>query len=63
MSDLALVLILLVAAVAMFAINRPRTDVVGLIMMTALPLIGVIDVREALAGLSDPNIVRSPLCS
>ena len=56
-TDLVLVLILLAAAVMMFAANRPRTDFVALIMMTALPLIGVIDVREALAGLSDPNIV------
>jgi len=32
-------------------------DVVALIMMTLLPLTGVIDVPEALAGLSDHNIV------
>ena len=56
-SALVLVLILSAAAIVMFAVNRPRTDVVGLIMMTALPLSGVIDVSEALAGLSDPNIV------
>lgn len=56
-ADLALVLILLAAAIVMFALNRPRTDVVGLIMMTALPLTGVISVREALAGFSDPNIL------
>ncbi|MGY4750813.1 SLC13 family permease [Pannonibacter sp. Q-1] len=57
MSALAQVLALLGAAVIMFAINRPRMDVVAVIMMTALPLTGVISMQEALAGLSDPNIV------
>jgi di/tricarboxylate transporter len=52
-----MVLILLGAAVVMFALNRPRMDVVAVIMMVALPLTGVITVPEALVGLSDPNIV------
>jgi di/tricarboxylate transporter len=56
-SDLALVLLLLAAAVAMFVINRPRMDVVALIMITALPLTGVITMGEALAGFSDGNVV------
>jgi len=56
-SELALVLALLAATIVMFAINRPRMDAVALIMMTTLPLTGVISVGEALAGLSDPNIV------
>jgi len=55
--DLAIVLGLLVAAIAMFALNKPRMDAVGLIMLTALPLTGVITMGEALAGFSDPNIV------
>jgi di/tricarboxylate transporter len=56
-TDLAIVLVLLVAAIVMFAINRPRMDAVALIMLTALPLTGVITMKEALAGFSDPNIV------
>jgi di/tricarboxylate transporter len=56
-SDLAMVLILLAAAIAMFAINKPRMDAVALIMLTALPFTGVISMGEALAGFSDPNIV------
>ncbi|HLT03170.1 MAG TPA: SLC13 family permease, partial [Geminicoccaceae bacterium] len=56
-TDLAIVLALLAAAVAMFALNRPRMDAVALIMMPTLPLIGVLDVTEALAGFSDPNVV------
>jgi di/tricarboxylate transporter len=57
MSDLAVVLALLAAAIAMFAINKPRLDAVALIMLTALPFTGVLTMGEALAGFSDPNIV------
>jgi di/tricarboxylate transporter len=55
-ADLAIVLSLL-AAVAMFAINKPRMDAVALIMLTVLPFTGVISMGEALSGFSDPNIV------
>src|SRR5262245_8307646 len=56
-TELAIVLVLLAAAIAMFAINRPRMDAVALIMLTALPFTGVITMGEALAGFSDSNIV------
>jgi di/tricarboxylate transporter len=56
-TQLAMVLGLLAASIAMFVMNRPRMDAVGLIMLTLLPLIGVITPGEALAGFSDPNIV------
>ena len=56
-AELAIVLILLGAAVAMFVLNRPRMDAVALIMLTVLPFTGVISMGEALAGFSDPNIV------
>lgn len=56
-TDLAIVLALLAAAVVMFAVNKPRMDAVALIMLTVLPLTGVITMGEALAGFSDPNIV------
>jgi len=55
--DLALVLAILLAAVTMFAINRPRMDVVAILVMAALPLTGVISVPEALAGFSDSNVI------
>ena len=57
MFDLAIVLVLLVAAIVMFAINKPRMDAVALIMLMALPFTGVLTMGEALAGFSDPNIV------
>ncbi|HTY78231.1 MAG TPA: SLC13 family permease [Candidatus Bathyarchaeia archaeon] len=56
-TDLALVLVLLAAAIAMFVANKPRMDAVALVMLTVLPLTGVISMGEALAGFSDANIV------
>lgn len=56
-TSLAIVLLLLAAAIVMFAINRPRMDAVALIMLTALPFTGVITMGEALAGFADANIV------
>src|SRR5262249_20113007 len=56
-SQLAVVLALLVAAIVMFAINRPRMDAVALLMLTGLPFTGVLSMSEALAGFSDANIV------
>ena len=56
-TDLALVLLLLAAAVAMFVANKPRMDAVALLMIVLLPLTGIITMGEALAGFSDPNIV------
>lgn len=56
-ADLGIVLALLAVAIVMFAIGRPRMDAVALLMLTALPLTGVLSVEEALAGFADPNIV------
>lgn len=56
-ADLAKVLVLLASAIAMFAINKPRMDVVALIMLTALPMTGVVTMGEALSGFSDSNVV------
>lgn len=56
-SDLALVLALLAVTVIMFTLNKPRMDAAALIMMVSLPLTGVINMDEALAGFSNANIV------
>ena len=56
-AELALVLALLAAAVVMFMRNRPRMDVVALLMIAALPFTGTVTIAEAIAGFSDPNIV------
>lgn len=55
--DLAIVLVLLIAAIAMFATGRPRMDVVAVVMIVALPLTGILTVPETLAGFADPNVV------
>ena len=56
-TQLAIVLGLLAAAIAMFAMNKPRMDAVALIMLTVLPFTGAITMGEALAGFSDSSIV------
>jgi di/tricarboxylate transporter len=55
--ELGMILALLVASVVMFAINKPRMDMVALLMMTLLPFTGVISMGESLAGFADSNIV------
>lgn len=55
--QLALVLGLLGAAIVMFALNRPRMDVVALIMIVALPFTGAVSTAEALSGFADRNVI------
>ena len=38
--DLALILLMLVAAIAMFVINQPRMDAVALLVIVAMPFTG-----------------------
>lgn len=56
-TSLILVLAMLAATIVMFAIGRPRMDVVAIIVLVALPLTGVLSVSETLAGFADPNVV------
>jgi di/tricarboxylate transporter len=56
-TELGFVLALLATAIVMFAIGKPRMDAVALLMLTVLPLTGVVSMGEALAGFSDGNIV------
>ena len=55
--DLLLVLLLLGAAILMFAVNRPRVDAVALIAMVVLPCTGVITANETISGFATPIIV------
>jgi di/tricarboxylate transporter len=55
--DLALVLLMLAAAIAMFALGRPRMDAVALLVLVTMPFTGIITMNEALAGFADPTIV------
>lgn len=56
-SDLILSLVLLGICVVFFVINKPRMDIVALLALMALPLLGIIDIREALSGFSDPSVI------
>lgn len=56
-ADLITVLVLLVASIAMFAIGRPRMDVVAVLLIVALPLTGILTLPETLAGFADPNVI------
>lgn len=56
-SELLLVLGLLAACIGMFVLNKPRMDVVALLVIVILPLCGIVTVPEALAGFSDANIL------
>ena len=62
-AELVIVLVLLAAAIVMFAINKPRMDAVALIMLVGLPFTGVLTMGEALAGFSDQHRShRSSFC-
>ena len=61
--DLALVLLMLAAAIAMFVTNRPRMDAVALLVIVAMPFTGIITMNEALAGSAISPSSSSPLCS
>lgn len=55
--ELLVVLGLLFLAIIMFIQSKPRMDAVGMIMIVALPMTGILSIEEALTGFSDPNIV------
>ena len=56
-TDLLIVLALLLTCVTLFVVNKPRMDVVGLLVVVALPLLGILTIEETLAGFSDPSVV------
>lgn len=55
--DLALVLGLLAVTIALFTRGSPRGDAVAFLALVALPLAGLVEVREVIAGFGNPNIV------
>ena len=55
--ELMIVLILLLAAVIAFVMNKPRMDVVAICALLVLPLTGSITLNEALAGFSDSSVI------
>jgi di/tricarboxylate transporter len=54
-ADLLLVLGALIACIGLFIRNKPRMDVVALLVIVILPLTGIISMPEALAGSAIPT--------
>lgn len=57
MSPIAIVLVLLLVAVILFATERLPVDVVGLILVIGLVLTGVLTVQEGVSGFGDSIII------
>ncbi|HDR28927.1 SLC13 family permease [Rhodovulum sp.] len=55
--ELVMILGLLVVALVLFALGRPRMDAVALMLVAVLPFTGVVSVPEALSGFSDPSVI------
>lgn len=55
--DLVVSLSLLGICVFFFVLNKPRMDIVALVALLALPLLGIIDLKEAFSGFSDPSVI------
>lgn len=55
--DLGIVLALLLASVVLFILNKPRMDVVALLVILALPLSGILTLEETLSGFSAPSVL------
>ncbi|MEE8397611.1 MAG: SLC13 family permease [Desulfobacterales bacterium] len=56
-TDMLIVLLTLVLVITLFVLEWVRVDVVGLIVMTLLPLTGVITADDAISGLSSNAVV------
>src|SRR5690554_7424895 len=56
-TQLLITLALLVGSMVLFIRNKPRMDVVALLVIVALPLSGVLTIQEAVAGFSDPSVL------
>lgn len=54
---LILLLIIVFVALVLFVRGRPRVDLVGLLVLSALSLTGLVTAEEALAGFSSPAVV------
>lgn len=56
-TELLMVLALLGAAIVMFVLDRPRMDAVGLLVIVAMPLTGVVTITETISGFADSSVI------
>ena len=55
--EMIIVFGLILMAMVLFAMDRVPFDLVALILMSALMLTGILDVKEGLSGFSNPATV------
>jgi len=55
--EIIILLVIVSAAFILFIGSRLRVDVVGLLVLSALALTGLVTAQEALAGFSSPAVV------
>lgn len=55
--ELLIVLAMLFGAVICFVLNKPRSDVVALLLLVLFPLTGILTVQQTLAGFSDTSVI------
>ena len=55
--EIALVLGMLATAVVLFIVEKPRSDVVALMLLVGLAVTGLVEPREALSGFSSPAVI------
>lgn len=56
-SSLIIVLVILICAAILFVTGWIRSDIVGVLTMTALLVSGILTVHESLAGFSEPAVI------
>lgn len=56
-NELLWVLLLLLFCIGCFIANKPRTDIVALLVLVLFPLTGILDLSQTLAGFSDPSVI------
>ena len=55
--EIGITLALMTVAVALFITNAVRVDVVGIIMVVALPLLNIVEAKEAISGFSSNAVI------
>ena len=55
--EIGITLSLMAVAMALFITNAVRVDVVGIIMVVALPLLNIVEAREAISGFSSNAVI------
>lgn len=55
--DIGLTLAVMAVAILLFVTNAVRVDVVGIIMVVTLPLLNIVDAKEAISGFSSNAVI------